>query len=223
MDSAEARAANALSSDPRVRRTRRLLLDAALALVAEREIGEITITDITRAAGVNRATFYQHYLDKQDLIAQALDDLFDEITTDDRAFLEAGTPPSFAAMMPPLALFFQRLDERGELFRRLLGNTGTTAFSQRLVRFYEAAFAEQWAKVHSDHHPDEPPLGLRARAAAAEGQAVIAWWLEHGRQEPVTQMAAWMAQFCCEALGIPASAPAVDTGERVVAVAPQSQ
>jgi AcrR family transcriptional regulator len=54
-------------ADPRVRRTRKLLQDAFRELIHEKAFSEISIQHITDRATVNRATFYAHYNDKQDL------------------------------------------------------------------------------------------------------------------------------------------------------------
>lgn len=58
--------------DPRARRTRRLLIDAFGALLLERSYGRITVGDITARATVNRATFYLHFRDKDELLEYAL-------------------------------------------------------------------------------------------------------------------------------------------------------
>lgn len=56
-------------SDPRVQRTRQLLLEAFMALVQEkRNIHSISIQEIATRATVNRATFYAHFEDKYALV-----------------------------------------------------------------------------------------------------------------------------------------------------------
>jgi AcrR family transcriptional regulator len=50
--------------DPRIRRTRQLLQGALRSLMQTRNFEEISVQDITEAATVNRATFYDHYTDK---------------------------------------------------------------------------------------------------------------------------------------------------------------
>jgi AcrR family transcriptional regulator len=50
--------------DPRIRRTRALLQDALLKLMQEKDFEKISVQDISEAATVNRATFYDHYADK---------------------------------------------------------------------------------------------------------------------------------------------------------------
>lgn len=50
--------------DPRVRRTRQMLDQAFLELLAEKGFDAITVQDVAARAGVNRATFYAHFPDK---------------------------------------------------------------------------------------------------------------------------------------------------------------
>jgi AcrR family transcriptional regulator len=50
--------------DPRIRRTRQLLQGALTTLMQTKSFDEISVQDITDAATVNRATFYDHYTDK---------------------------------------------------------------------------------------------------------------------------------------------------------------
>jgi AcrR family transcriptional regulator len=54
--------------DPRIRRTRQLLQGALRNLMQSKNIDEISVQDITEAATVNRATFYDHYTDKYALL-----------------------------------------------------------------------------------------------------------------------------------------------------------
>jgi AcrR family transcriptional regulator len=50
--------------DPRMKRTRQLLQGALRKLLQEKSLDEILVQDITAAATLNRATFYDHYTDK---------------------------------------------------------------------------------------------------------------------------------------------------------------
>lgn len=66
-----------ISTDPRARRTRRLILESFMELKAEGEpFKSISVSAITRRAGVNRATFYDHFTDKFDLVDAWMRTLF---------------------------------------------------------------------------------------------------------------------------------------------------
>jgi AcrR family transcriptional regulator len=55
------------SLDPRVKRTRRWIMEAFMALLQKKTINAISVQDIAAEAGINRATFYAHFDDKFDL------------------------------------------------------------------------------------------------------------------------------------------------------------
>ena len=55
--------------DPRIRRTRQLLQQALDKLLKNKDFNGISIQDIADEATVNRATFYDHYADKFELLS----------------------------------------------------------------------------------------------------------------------------------------------------------
>ncbi|MGA9596779.1 MAG: TetR/AcrR family transcriptional regulator [Acidimicrobiia bacterium] len=58
--------------DPRIERTRRLVLGATADLVAERGYDKTTIEGVSDRCGVARSTIYRHWPDKQHLIVEAV-------------------------------------------------------------------------------------------------------------------------------------------------------
>ena len=67
------------SVDPRVLRSRHMLHDALLRLLAQKEFEKISIQEITDTAGLNRATFYDHYPDKDSLLRCVVGDRFQKL------------------------------------------------------------------------------------------------------------------------------------------------
>ena len=65
--------------DPRVRRSRQMLYDSLFRLLAQKEFEKISIQEITEAAGLNRATFYDHYPDKASLLRCMVGSRFQEL------------------------------------------------------------------------------------------------------------------------------------------------
>jgi AcrR family transcriptional regulator len=62
--------------DPRVKRTRSLILQAFGALLAEKGFEAISVQDVTDKAEINRATFYKHFVDKYALLDYTIKELF---------------------------------------------------------------------------------------------------------------------------------------------------
>lgn len=61
--------------DPRVLRTRKLIMDAFIKLSETKEFSEITVKNITEEALINRATFYYHFQDIYDLLEKVLSEV----------------------------------------------------------------------------------------------------------------------------------------------------
>ncbi|HSL28944.1 MAG TPA: TetR/AcrR family transcriptional regulator [Anaerolineales bacterium] len=62
--------------DPRVKRTRNLILQAFDQLLAEKGFESISVQDVTGRAEINRATFYAHFPDKYALLDHAIGQMF---------------------------------------------------------------------------------------------------------------------------------------------------
>ena len=60
--------------DPRILRSRRMLMEALIRLLTQKEFDDISIQEIADEATLNRATFYLHYADKSALL-QAMTDV----------------------------------------------------------------------------------------------------------------------------------------------------
>ncbi|MGF9697067.1 TetR/AcrR family transcriptional regulator [Paenibacillus sp. MABNR03] len=65
-------------NDPRVIRTRQLIVNAFLMHLNKKDFYSITIRDITEKATINRATFYAHFADKYELLESVLSFAFEQ-------------------------------------------------------------------------------------------------------------------------------------------------
>ena len=65
--------------DPRVKRSRQLIQQSFMQLIAEKDFQNITVQDITERAEVNRATFYAHFEDKYALLNHMVREAFHEM------------------------------------------------------------------------------------------------------------------------------------------------
>lgn len=65
--------------DPRIRRTRKMLREALIALLDSKPFDSISIQEIAEQATVNRATFYAHYSDREALLEDLVQSRFQEL------------------------------------------------------------------------------------------------------------------------------------------------
>ena len=71
--------------DARIVQTTRSLHAAIIDLASSRPVSTITVADVTRAAGINRATFYSHATSPGSLLAAVLTPELDAIRDEDAA------------------------------------------------------------------------------------------------------------------------------------------
>ena len=75
----------------RIALTKRMLQEGLLKLLETKDLDKISVTELCRASGVNRATFYNHYSSPQDLLTDLemqMSDALTEIIGDPRTLEE---------------------------------------------------------------------------------------------------------------------------------------
>jgi AcrR family transcriptional regulator len=85
--------------DPRIRRTRLLLQQALKSLLETTEFEKISVQDISEAATVNRATFYDHYPDKFALLECMVGTRFGELLAERGIKFEGGCSNALKGMI----------------------------------------------------------------------------------------------------------------------------
>lgn len=167
------------ATDPRIVRSRQMLMEALLRLLNRKEFDDISVQEIADEATLNRATFYLHYADKN-------------------ALLHAMTAARFRALIARRGLSFTNCD--GALRAIALGVCDylaeTTGCPSQLTRMplegsiipvVEGIFLEGVA--HRSAQPGVDPAMLGSTAAWAIFGAARRW-LQTPDRIPAEQMAA---------------------------------
>lgn len=61
-------------------KTEQHIREALTRLLKTKGFDALTVSDVSREAGINRGTFYTHYVDKFDLLAKQIDSVIDDLT-----------------------------------------------------------------------------------------------------------------------------------------------
>lgn len=111
------------------RRSRRMIEEAYLSLMQEKDIQKITVTDIVKRADLNRGTFYAHYENAQAVLFEIENKIIGKMIE----FLrEVSTENFFHDPLPLLFKVADYLEENSELFRFFLGSRGSEQFATKL-------------------------------------------------------------------------------------------
>ena len=186
--------------DRRVQKTRKLLQDALIELVAEKGYESVSIQEILDKANVGRSTFYAHFQDKEQLLHSILDrlnELFEQHkkrvldTAKNLAGVDSADPTD--SLSPTLNLF-QFVGQNHRFFKAMLGNRGYSIFAKPV---YEYVFAhvhgiftrpihdEALARLHTflerpisreKYGSLESEIAAHYFASALLG--ILVWWVE---------------------------------------------
>ena len=146
--------------DPRIRRTRKLLQGALETLMRTKSFDEISVQDITEAATVNRATFYDHYTDKYALLDALVAGGFHELLYERHLRYETGCPAALSAIIQATCDFLTQAHSRGACDRQTafepLMDAAIVAAIRRLLM--EGLERKQRAPAASPGEPSAPHL-----------------------------------------------------------------
>jgi AcrR family transcriptional regulator len=181
--------------DPRIARTRKSLQTALFELARERDLDDISIADIAERAGVNRSSFYQHYSDKDTLLADAIDAVVEEAGADLPEFRE------ITAEAPPILVgYLRHVEENVDVYARVFGSHGSAVAVARLrARIESIASAAVAARIEAF---DDIPPDVRAASLAGSVLGVLEAWLARDPRPPVEVAVSWMWRMLLGPIGL---------------------
>jgi AcrR family transcriptional regulator len=166
------------SSDPRAVRTRQKLVDAFHAGIAGGDLSSMSVSSLSRAAGINRTSFYSHFASPEDLAIHALSELFDVVGQADIAVRTAHSIPAAEASRRALRDIVDFVHERRESYARVLGSSAAPRLVQGVTEAFTERTVESLARM-----PSLPPgadVRVTARFLAGGVLGVIGAWLRAG-------------------------------------------
>ncbi len=162
-------------TDRRTLKTRKALGEALAELLTEKELHKVTVQEISDKAGVNRVTFYNHYLDVYDL--------YDKI--ENETLVELGLLVLRLEELPEDEFFSHLIgyiSDNRSLFKMIFSPNSTGQLRSKLYKLIEGLFMqmqkEKGSKA-SDKH-----LGFMSSYRAQGCLAVVSRWVQEGFAEP---------------------------------------
>lgn len=135
--------------DQRVRITKRMIRESFLKLLAHKPVRRITVRELCESAGINRGTFYAHYLDVYDLLEQIENELLEEFEESFAAQLKGN--PGLLTGADVCRAIFTLFQENSELCVILLGDDSNKGivdkFAEVAKRIYMSAYRARFPEV----------------------------------------------------------------------------
>lgn len=177
--------ADAPVRDRRVRRTRRNLGEALIALIVERGYDRITVQDILDRADVGRSTFYAHFRDKDALLLSSFDELRDDLRRDMDA-LTPGEMPDDPAH--PVSVVFRHTYDHRPIYRALCGRQGGNVVDGHLRTMFGALLGDH-LRPHLAAAGSSLPPPIVAEFYASALIGVLKWWVNEDFPYPPHEVA----------------------------------
>jgi AcrR family transcriptional regulator len=191
------------SNDRRTIRTKKMIRIALSELIEEKGFSNISITDITTKADINRGTFYLHYTDKYDLLEQIENELIQELQqhikntrlTDVVKIDLIDSMESVNKPIPYMKKVFEFVKENSVLMKAILGPNGDPKFQNKLKELIHTnIFEKNLIKAFNKENMLVPEEYFVSYLLSAH-IGVVQKWLESGMEKTPEEVALILAKM----------------------------
>ena len=166
-------------TDRRIRKTKKQLRLALTTLMLEKNINEITVSQLTALADLNRSTFYIHYQDIYDMVEQIQTEIFQQFVK----LVQSRTPS--AQLLTDIFYF---LAENADLCAAFLGRHGDYQFVEKFKDVVKQHCLSYWNNQQTQLSAAQMEYFYAYIASGCIG--LIQKWLATGMKEAPQQLAA---------------------------------
>jgi AcrR family transcriptional regulator len=163
-------------TDLRVKRTEKLIFDALMQCTIHKGFSAVTVSDITLAAGINRATFYRHYNDKFDLLNHYARTVYALLDADHAPVSQQAHTQDRHNVPDGLVHIFEHVREHATFYRVMWGKQGDPDFAEKIRVYIQKRIRKSLPK---NMPLDEQQLDLFISYSASASFGAVLWWLEH--------------------------------------------
>ncbi len=161
--------------------TKQAFVDAFCLLYSKKPLEKITVQEIARKAGYNRGTFYQYFLDIDELLDYVENNLLDFIR-EKRSRAGAGGNPFISDLV-------ELYETKATYINALLGNFGDSRFLEKLK-------AESKLNIPELDLPDDHPLKpYLVEFHLSATLSLFRLWLRRGKDLPVKKLITLIADL----------------------------
>ena len=166
-------------TDMRVVRTRTLLKNALLELLAENSLEKITVMDICEKSMIHRATFYKHFEDKYQLFSYAIEDLTKTFVASYSHLVGATDIKDIFSIATSDLLDF--LEKNRNAVLAVVENNGNRATSMLFYDEIENSLCQSLSKHWQELKLVPQDIPLLSNFLAGGCISVALWWLRQGK------------------------------------------
>lgn len=165
-------------TDPRVARTKAMFEEALLGLMEEKDYEKITVKEISEKSTLNRATFYLHYYDKEDLLEQflneALQNLRESVEIKNIEYKYDSNNPH-----PIFIRVFEKMIERNRFYQIMLASGKVPSFIEAVKDIIGTLVKDGAQYIIEDNIEFKVRSDIANAYTTSAYIGVIIWWLKN--------------------------------------------
>ncbi|WP_019777719.1 TetR/AcrR family transcriptional regulator [Streptococcus sobrinus] len=177
-------------TDIRYLRTEKLIFDALISLLSEKSYEKISVQDITDRAMINRATFYAHYADKDQLQVgiqkQLMDQLSDMI---DAAQVTSGDTVKVKKAEKLLADFYHGIEKDPAVAKIVSRSISQELVKEKFSQLLQEKYAHLLAKLNVLESGQPVPTDFIVAYLTSIFTGTLYWWLKSDFAMPAKELA----------------------------------
>lgn len=165
-------------TDLRVKRTNKMILEAFFKLVEEKGYDSVTIQDIADEAMINRATFYSHFKDKQDLYEKIFDLAVEAFTSVlDLEQLVIGQRIKVKQIEFLLTQIYINIHKNKKFFLTIMDGSSNELLRKKLASIIYEKYKDIFSKLRITENDIEVPLDFIIEYMTSIFVGTLHWWI----------------------------------------------
>ncbi|MBD7986279.1 TetR/AcrR family transcriptional regulator [Sporosarcina sp. Sa2YVA2] len=173
--------------DPRIIRTKAMFEEALLELMQEKDFKKISVREISERSKLNRATFYLHYYDKDELLEQLLDEALVSLKESVKV-IRMEYDYDCDKAHPIFVRLFEKIQERSRFYEIMLVHEKVPYFTEAVMGIIQALVEDGSQYMVEDSIKFIVPKEISNAYIATAYLGVIIWWLKNGMPHSPTYM-----------------------------------
>ncbi len=120
--------------DRRIRKSKIALKNALISLLKQKNLQQITVTEIVQVADVNRGTFYKHYQYKEELLEEMVDSIIVDLIDSYRAPYKKGENLSVDNLNVSAIKIFDHVENHSEFYAIIAKSNALIGLQSRICK-----------------------------------------------------------------------------------------
>lgn len=165
-------------TDLRVKRTQKMIVEAFVYLVEEKGYDSVTIQEIADRAMINRATFYAHFKDKQNLYEQIFDfaiEAFTSVLESDQ--LVFGKRIRIKKIELTLTQIYVNIHKNKSFFLTIMDGSSNELLRKKLAYILYEKYADIFSQLKITENDIEVPMDFIIEYMTSIFVGTLHWWI----------------------------------------------